>query len=69
MEEIEIIKNFIANLKIVDLDDEIESIEKKLELLEILKRNIFKSDSSISIIIDDLRNFDDFKKVKEWLEK
>ena len=45
-----------------------ETIEKDLEVLEILKKHIYSSDSSISIILDDLRNYDDFKKVKEWLE-
>lgn len=43
-------------------------IEKDLEVLNILKKHIYSSDSSISIILDDLRNYDDFKKVKEWLE-
>ena len=45
-----------------------ETIEKDLEVLEILKKHIYSSDSSISIILDDLRNYDDFKKVKEWLD-
>ena len=43
-------------------------LNKKLEILEILKKHIYSSDSSISIILDDLRNYDDFRKVKEWLE-
>ena len=43
-------------------------IEKDLKALEILKKHIYSSDSSISIILDDLRNYDDFRKVKEWLE-
>ena len=43
-------------------------IEKDLEVLNILKKHIYSSDSSISIILDDLRNYDDFRKVKEWLE-
>ena len=46
----------------------IDNIRKDLEILEILKKHIYSSDSSISIILDDLRNYDDFKKVKEWLE-
>ena len=45
-----------------------ETIEKDLEVLEILKKHIYSSDSSISIILDDLRNYDDFQKIKEWLE-
>ena len=45
-----------------------EKLEKDLEVLEILKKHIYSSDSSISIILDDLRNYDDFRKVKEWLE-
>ena len=46
----------------------LKPIEKDLEVLNILKKHIYSSDSSISIILDDLRNYDDFKKVKEWLE-
>ena len=46
----------------------IDNIRKDLEILEILKKHIYSSDSSISIILDDLRNYDDFNKVKEWLE-
>ena len=45
-----------------------ETIEKDLEVLDILKKHIYSSDSSISIILDDLRNYDDFQKIKEWLE-
>ena len=45
-----------------------EIIEKDLEVLNILKKHIYSSDSSISIILDDLRNYDDFQKIKEWLE-
>lgn len=45
-----------------------ETIEKDLQVLDILKKHIYSSDSSISIILDDLRNYDDFKKIKEWLE-
>ena len=45
-----------------------EKLEKDLEVLEILKKHIYSSDSSISIILDDLRNYDDFQKIKEWLE-
>ena len=43
-------------------------LNKKLEILEILKKHIYSSDSSISIILDDLRNYDDFQIVKEWLK-
>lgn len=45
-----------------------EKIEKDLEVLNILKKHIYSSDVSISIIIDDLRNYDDFIKIKGWLE-
>ena len=48
--------------------DEYETIKKDLEVLNILKKHIYSSDSSISIILDDLRNYDDFQKIKEWLE-
>ena len=43
-------------------------IRKDLEVLEILKKHIYSSDSSISIILDDLRCHDDFIKIKEWYE-
>lgn len=46
----------------------IQEIKKDLEVLNILKKHIYSSDSSISIILDDLRNYDDFIKIKEWLE-
>lgn len=45
----------------------IDNIRKDLEVLEILKKNAYKSDSSISIIVDDLRNAKEFNKVKEWV--
>lgn len=45
-----------------------QEIKKDLEVLNILKKHIYSSDSSISIILDDLRNYDDFNKIKEWLE-
>ena len=45
-----------------------QEIKKDLEVLNILKKHIYSSDSSISIILDDLRNYDDFMKIKEWLE-
>ena len=43
-------------------------IKKDLDVLDILKKHIYSSDSSISIILDDLRNYDDFIKIKEWIE-
>ena len=43
-------------------------IKKDLDVLDILKKHIYSSDSSISIILDDLRCYDDFQKIKEWLE-
>lgn len=43
-------------------------IKKDLDVLDILKKHIYSSDSSISIILDDLRCYDDFTKVKEWIE-
>ena len=46
----------------------LKPIEKDLEVLNILKKHIYSSDSSISIILDDLRNYDDFQKIKGWLE-
>ena len=43
-------------------------IKKDLDVLDILKKHIYSSDSSISIILDDLRNYDDFIKIKEWMK-
>ena len=40
----------------------LEILKKHLEVLEILKKHIYSSDSSTSIILDDLRNYDDFRK-------
>ena len=45
-----------------------QEIKKDWEVLNILKKHIYSSDSSISIILDDLRNYDDFIKIKEWLK-
>ena len=42
-------------------------IKKDLDVLDILKKHIYSSNSSISIILDDLRCHDDFIKLKEWL--
>lgn len=66
-EALEHIKH-MADWEYYDIEDDILPIKKDLEVLEILKKHIYSSDSSISIILDDLRNYDDFKKVKEWLE-
>lgn len=59
-------KDFMSDYDL--LLQEYQELYKKLEILEILKKHIYSSDSSISIILDDLRNYDDFKKIKEWLE-
>lgn len=59
-------KDFMSDYDL--LLQEYQELYKRLEILEILKKHIYSSDSSISIILDDLRNYDDFKKVKEWLE-
>ena len=59
-------KDFMSDYDL--LLQEYQELYKKLEMLEILKKHIYSSDSSISIILDDLRNYDDFQKIKEWLE-
>lgn len=59
-------KDFMSDYDL--LLQEYQELYKKLEILEILKKHIYSSDSSISIILDDLRNYDDFQKIKEWLE-
>ena len=59
-------KDFMSDYDL--LLQEYQELYKRLEILEILKKHIYSSDSSISIIIDDLRNYNDFQKIKEWLE-
>ena len=47
--------------------DRLEIIEKDLEVLDILKRNIFVADNTIYATPNELQS-DDYKKLKEWLE-
>lgn len=42
-------------------------IEKVLRIWEILKKHLCMSDESLSIIMDDLRDFDDFSELKELM--
>ena len=42
-------------------------IKKDLDVLDILKKNIFVADNMIYATPNELNN-DDYKKVKEWLE-
>ena len=46
---------------------EILTIEKDLEILEILKRNIYVADNMIYATPNELEK-DDYNKVKEWIE-
>ena len=46
---------------------EIIVIEKDLEILDILKRNIYVADNTIYATPNEL-NIDDYNKLKEWLE-
>ena len=47
--------------------DRLEIIEKDLEVLDILKRNIFVADNMIYATSNELEK-DDYDKLKEWLE-
>ena len=47
--------------------DRVNIIEKDLEILEILKKNIFVADNMIYATSNEL-NIDDYNKLKEWLE-
>ena len=47
--------------------DRLEIIGKDLEILDILKRNIFVADNMIYATPNELEK-DDYKKLKEWLE-
>ena len=44
-----------------------DKIEKDLEVLDILKRNIFVADNTIYATPNELEK-DDYKKLKEWLK-
>ena len=46
---------------------EILTIEKDLEILEILKRNVYVADNMIYATSKELQS-DDYNKLKEWLE-
>ena len=46
--------------------DRLEIIEKDLEVLDILKRNIFVADNTIYATPNELEK-DDYKKLKEWI--
>ena len=62
--------NNIKNLFIgspINLTQQFEIIEKDLEILEILKRNIFVADNTIYATPNELEK-DDYKKLKEWYE-
>ena len=47
--------------------DRLEIIEKDLEILDILKRNIYVADNTIYATPNEL-NIDDYNKLKEWYE-
>ena len=47
--------------------DRLEIIEKDLEILDILKRNIYVADNMIYATPNELEK-DDYKKLKEWYE-
>ena len=47
--------------------DRLNIIEKDLEVLDILKRNIFVADNMIYATSNELSN-DDYNKLKEWIE-
>ena len=47
--------------------DRLEIIEKDLEILDILKRNIYVADNTIYATPNELKK-DDYNKLKEWLE-
>lgn len=62
--------NNIKNLFIgssINLTIQIEIIEKDLEILEILKRNIYVADNMIYANPNELQK-DDYNKLKEWYE-
>lgn len=51
----------------INLTQQIEIIEKDLEILDILKKNIFVADNMIYANPNELEE-DDYKKLKEWYE-
>ena len=48
--------------------DRLEIIEKDLEVLDILKRNIYVADNTIYATPNELQS-DDYKKLKEWINE
>ena len=48
--------------------DRLNIIEKDLEVLDILKRNIYVADNTIYATPNELSN-DDYNKLKEWIKK
>ena len=50
-----------------DTKEEYNLIKKDLEVLDILKRNIFVADNTIYATPNELEK-DDYKKLKEWYE-
>ena len=61
--------NNIKNLFIgssINPEQQFEIIEKDLEILDILKKNIFVADNMIYATSKEL-NDDDFNKLKEWM--
>ena len=47
--------------------DRLNIVEKDLEILDILKRNIYVSDNTIYATPNELQR-DDYKKLKEWYQ-
>ena len=48
--------------------DRLEIIEKDLEVLDILKRNIYVADNTIYATPNEL-NINDYNKLKEWINE
>ena len=51
----------------VSIEECYDIVIKDLEVLDILKRNIFVADNTIYATPNELNN-DDYKKVKEWMK-
>ena len=47
--------------------DRLNIVEKDLEILDILKRNIYVADNTIYAAPNEL-NIDDYNKLKEWMK-